>query len=81
LLAHTLRYLCLLTRVAAGPRPRTKYLVVYWAGCYALLHARGVQKLIGAARTGGAPVPRWDGGAWKRLLSLIARAPRDDQRP
>lgn len=42
LLAHTLRYLCLLTRVAAGPRPRTKYLVVYWAGCYALLHASQV---------------------------------------
>lgn len=39
LLAHTLRYLCLQARVARGPCARTKYLVVYWAGYYALLHA------------------------------------------
>ena len=32
LLAHTLRYLCLLAQAARQPRPRTKYLVVYWAG-------------------------------------------------
>ena len=40
LLAHTFRYLCLLTR--AAPRPLTKYLVVYWAGYYALLYASEV---------------------------------------
>jgi hypothetical protein len=42
LLAHTLRYLCLLARAAHQPWPRTKYLVVYWAGYYALLHASQV---------------------------------------
>jgi hypothetical protein len=42
LLAHTLRYLCLLAQAARQPRPRTKYLVVYWAGYYALLHASQV---------------------------------------
>jgi hypothetical protein len=42
LLAHTLRYLCLLAQAAAQPRPLTKYLVVYWAGYYALLHASQV---------------------------------------
>ena len=42
LLAHTLRYLCLLTRAARVPRPLTKYLVVYWAGYYALLPASQV---------------------------------------
>jgi hypothetical protein len=42
LLAHLLRYLCLLARAAHHPRPRTKYLVVYWAGYYALLHASQV---------------------------------------
>jgi len=42
LLTHTLRYLCLLTRAARAGRPRTKYLVVYWAGYYALLHASEV---------------------------------------
>jgi hypothetical protein len=41
LLAHTLRYLSLLLRVAQH-RPRTKYLVVYWAGYYALLFASEV---------------------------------------
>ena len=41
LLAHTLRYLC--RRVdRTSARPRTKYLVVYWAGYYALLHASQV---------------------------------------
>ena len=41
LLAHTLRHLC---QLAASPetRPRTKYLVVYWAGYYALLPASQV---------------------------------------
>ena len=42
LLAHTLRYLCLLAQAARRPRPRTKCLVVYWAGWYALLHASQV---------------------------------------
>jgi len=42
LLASTLRYLCLLARAAHGPWPRTKYLVVYWGGYYALLHASEV---------------------------------------
>jgi hypothetical protein len=42
LLAQVLRYLGLLAQAAAAPRPRTKYLVVYWAGCYALLHASQV---------------------------------------
>ncbi len=41
LLAHTLRYLCL-AQAARKVWPRTKYLVVYWAGCYALLHASEV---------------------------------------
>ncbi len=41
LLAHTLRYLCL-AQAARAVWPRTKYLVVYWAGCYALLHASEV---------------------------------------
>jgi hypothetical protein len=42
LLAQVLRYLCLLARAAQRWRPRTKYLVVYWAGYYALLHASQV---------------------------------------
>jgi len=42
LLAQLLRSLCLLTRAAQSGRPRTKYLVVYWAGYYALLHASQV---------------------------------------
>ncbi len=42
LLAHTVRFLCLLAQAARVPRPRTKYLVVYWAGFYALLHASQV---------------------------------------
>lgn len=41
LLAHTLRYLCRGVR-GASALPRTKYLVVYWAGYYALLHASQV---------------------------------------
>ena len=46
LLAQTLRYLCLRARVARGPFPRTKYLVVYWAGYYALLHASQILEKI-----------------------------------
>lgn len=42
LLAGVLRSLCLLARAAQSLRPRTKYLVVYWAGYYALLHASQV---------------------------------------
>jgi hypothetical protein len=41
LLAHTLRFLCL-AQAAKQVWPRTEYLVVYWAGCYALLHASQV---------------------------------------
>jgi hypothetical protein len=41
LLAYTLRYLCRCVR-GASSLPRTKYLVVYWAGYYALLHASQV---------------------------------------
>lgn len=43
-LAYTLRYLCKLATPA--DRPRTKYLIVYWAGCYALLHASQVLEKI-----------------------------------
>lgn len=47
LLAHTLRYLCRTSQQATQPlRPRTKYLVVYWAGYYALLHASQVLERI-----------------------------------
>jgi hypothetical protein len=45
LLAHTLRYLCRLA-ASAPRRPRTKYLIVYWAGYYALLHASQVLEKI-----------------------------------
>jgi len=41
LLAYTLRDLCRRAR-RAETLPRTKYLVVYWAGYYALLHASQV---------------------------------------
>ena len=48
LVAHTLRYLCCTSQQAASRplRPRTKYLVVYWAGYYALLHASQVLERI-----------------------------------
>jgi hypothetical protein len=46
LLAYTLRYLCRLTRETQPVRPLTKYLVVYWRGWYALLHASQVFEQI-----------------------------------
>ena len=42
LLAHTVRYLCLLNQAAQRLRPLTKYLVVYWEGYYPLLRASHV---------------------------------------
>jgi len=46
LLAYTLRALCRLAAAAGRVRPRTKYLIVYWAGYYALLHASQVLEKI-----------------------------------
>lgn len=45
LLAYTLRYLCRSLR-GASTLPRTKYLVVYWAGYYALLHASQILEKV-----------------------------------
>ena len=45
-LAHTLRYLCRRAQRARRSRPRTKYLVVYWAGGYALRHASQVMEKV-----------------------------------
>ena len=46
LLAYTLRYLCRRARGNERGRARTKYLVVYWAGYYALLYASQILERI-----------------------------------
>jgi len=63
-MAHTLRYLCRCVR-RASTLPRTKYLVVYWAGYYALLHASQVLAQI---------FDHWT--AWQHRRELLLEALR-----
>jgi hypothetical protein len=63
LLAHTLRFLCRCVR-EPSTLPRTKYLVVYWAGYYALLHASQVFQRV------FDHWPRWEGRRAEILEAL-----------